>query len=166
MAVDHNRLRQLATKAATLNPRGWWLLLEAQVAVFQAQARVRRRPRGELVRELASDASPGTPAPTDPARAEEIALALERVSRLGVGRPLCLARSIALHDLLERKGIGGSNIRVGVRLRDGHFEAHAWVELGGRLLGDDPSFVKSFTPLADLADWPVPGAAPGFARAS
>jgi hypothetical protein len=37
-----------------------------------------------------------------------------------------------------------------VRRIDGAFEAHAWVELGQRVLGDDERHVSSFAQLLDV----------------
>jgi len=71
------------------------------------------------------------------------------VARWGISRPLCLARSLAYRDLLEREGIPGSRIRVGVRKGPRGFEAHAWVEWGGGVVGEDPAWVAGFAPLAD-----------------
>lgn len=42
----------------------------------------------------------------------------------------CLSRSIALHRLLQGKGIS-SNIKIGVSTRKNKFRAHAWVEHQG-----------------------------------
>jgi hypothetical protein len=42
-------------------------------------------------------------------------------------------------------------VRIGVRRLDGEFSAHAWVELGGRVLGDDARSVSSFAQLLDVS---------------
>ena len=59
-------------------------------------------------------------------------------------------RAVALHRLLEGHGIRGSRIRIGVRMRDGRFGAHAWVEYDGRVVGDSTAHVASFAELADV----------------
>jgi hypothetical protein len=57
----------------------------------------------------------------------------------------CLARALAVSRLLARNGYK-STLRVGVRRAGGEFEAHAWVEYGGRaIIGNDE--VPHFTPL-------------------
>ncbi len=61
------------------------------------------------------------------------------------GRPNCLTRSVALWWILRRRGIE-SALRIGVRTAAGHLEAHAWVELGGLVLNDDPDVGERFSP--------------------
>jgi hypothetical protein len=52
-----------------------------------------------------------------------------------VHRPTCLHRSLAVWWLLRRQGIA-SELRIGVRMEQGRFEAHAWVERAGVALND------------------------------
>jgi hypothetical protein len=52
--------------------------------------------------------------------------------------------------MLDKRGITDSRVRVGVRRIDGEFGAHAWVELGQRVLGDDARHVSSFAQLLDV----------------
>jgi hypothetical protein len=92
-------------------------------------------------------------APLDPpvlTRAEALALAVGRAAEFGVFRPLCLVRAVALNRVLERHGIRGSRVRVGVRMRNGRFAAHAWVEYGDRVLGDNEAHVGSFVELSEV----------------
>ena len=149
------RLRQLAHGAfrlAALGPRGWSLLLDAQSSLLWATLLVRRHPQGELIAALASRYSEPDPARDDVATAKEIAVAIDRAARFGVIRARCLVRSSALHRLLDRRGIHGSRIQVGVRMRGGAFEAHAWVHFRGVIVGDDPSYVERFSTLDGLTD--------------
>lgn len=83
-------------------------------------------------------------------RAEALALAVGRAAEFGVFRPLCLVRAVALNRMLERHGIKGSRVRVGVRMRNGRFAAHAWVEYGDRVLGDNEAHVGSFVELSEV----------------
>jgi len=77
-----------------------------------------------------------------------MALAVARVAEHSpLHRPKCLERAVALDRMLRRAGIDDGRIRVGVRLREGGFEAHAWVELGGVVLGDEEWHVRTFTPV-------------------
>lgn len=48
----------------------------------------------------------------------------------------CLPRSLVLFGLLRRVGVDAS-FRLGVRALTGRFEAHAWVEVGGRPVDED-----------------------------
>ena len=83
-------------------------------------------------------------------RAHAIALAVSRAAEHGVFRPRCLARAMATRDLLDKNGIVGSTIRVGVQRENGKFLAHAWILWGTHVLGDDPSWVARFTEVDDL----------------
>jgi len=141
-----------ALRKLVRSPGDWLLLLRAQSAILRAGTRVRDEPRGALVPSL-NDTYRDDPAPPPASMhvAERIGLAVDRVARFGFGRPLCLVRSIAIQDLLARAGIRGALLRVGVRVTPSHgFEAHAWVELHGRVVGDDPEYVASFDPISDL----------------
>jgi len=139
-----------------LGPRGWWDLLEAQFWVLRAQWLLRRRPVGSLVHRgvqaTGAAITPGAvgPAPGLQTRARAIALAVERISRVGLARPLCLGRSLALHHMLERRGVPGSVVRVGVKGGGGELEAHAWVEWQGQVLGDRPENTGTFLPMDAL----------------
>jgi hypothetical protein len=88
------------------------------------------------------------------ARAEDLALALDRAARMGFLRPQCLVRSLALVDLLRREGLDGSRVLFGVRKRNEIFQAHAWVEFRGRILADDPDHVASYSPVPELRHVP------------
>ena len=128
----------------------------AQLELLRAQVIVWRRPIGRLITEStpqperAGEASPESVAQ----RAAGIARAVDRAARRGVFRPKCLVRSMALHRMLERSGIHGSVIRIGVRREGEELLAHAWVEHRGITLIDSPSAVATFVRLTDarLAD--------------
>lgn len=105
------------------------------------------RPVGSLVQRAAPVA--GGPR-GDAERAQQLALAIGRAAEHGVFRPRCLARSIALRDLLARHGIEGSLIRVGVQYERGRLLAHAWVTWRDQVLGDRTEWVARFTEVDDL----------------
>jgi hypothetical protein len=79
----------------------------------------------------------------------ELERAVDRAARYGLFRPKCLAKSVALHRMLRRAGIGSSRIRIGVRRESSGLTAHAWVTLDDQILGDNPTFVSRFTEIAD-----------------
>ncbi len=79
--------------------------------------------------------------------ASRLSLAVVRAAEHGLFRPVCLVRAIALHRMLEARGINGSRICIGVRYERGRFSAHAWVEYGDRVLGDHAGYVGAFAPL-------------------
>ncbi len=139
-------------------------LLRAQWAIMIARLELRTRARGSWVRRQAEDASDagaascrdapfnsGTNAtgvlcrPGDADRARALEVAVRRAASYGPVRTTCLLRATALQQLLERDGITGSRLRVGVRRRDDHFAAHAWLELGELVLGDQLQHVRTFT---------------------
>ncbi|MDG4598250.1 MAG: lasso peptide biosynthesis B2 protein [Candidatus Contendobacter sp.] len=68
--------------------------------------------------------------------------------------PTCLHRSLTLWWLLRRRGIA-SELRIGVRLEQGRFEAHAWVERQGAALNDRADISQDFAPF-DTARWSLP----------
>ena len=132
----------------------WSDLIEAQIALIVAQVLVWTRPVGRFVEDV-SVRTPGLQEPlsrrsSDWRDAYSIALQLRRAADHGILRPKCLVRSVALSRMLDKRGIYGSRVRVGVRRLDGEFAAHAWVELGQRVLGDDAGHVASFAQLVDV----------------
>lgn len=129
----------------------------AQLELLRAQVIVWRRPIGRLIAEppIAAEERRGhSTSETADRRAAAIATAVDRAARRGVFRPKCLVRSLALHRMLERSGIHGSVIRIGVRREGDELLAHAWVEHLGVTLIDSPAAVAVFTRLTDarLAD--------------
>ena len=145
-----SRVSRVVRKLATLSPREWRDLLQAQLTLLWAQLLVWTRPTGRLVSHATQPpAEPAAATPIDP-RAFSLALAVSRAAEYGIFRPLCLVRAVALERLLEFHGIRGSRIRIGVRMRGGRFAAHAWVEYGDQVLGDDEGHVSSFAELTDV----------------
>ena len=64
-------------------------------------------------------------------------------ARYGPWRANCLQRSLLLWWLLRRRGIA-SDLRIGVRRADGIFQAHAWVDCGGKVLNDSHAVGERF----------------------
>lgn len=125
----------------------WRDLVRAQVALLTAEWRLRRAPLGRLA---TREADTGSATLGDHERAMALSTAVRRVARRGLFRPYCLVQSLALRSLLEREGIRGSSIRIGVRRGAGVFQAHAWVRWGQVILGDDETYVATFTEVDDL----------------
>ncbi len=147
-----SRVTRLLRKLARLGPREWVELIRAQLALLAAQVLVWTRPTGRLVSSAApgGGSSPAGAATATMDRVQRLGLAVSRAGDYGVFRPLCLVRAVALNRLLERQGIPGSRIRTGVRMRNGRFGAHAWVEYDGRVVGDSTAHVASFAELAEV----------------
>jgi len=134
-------------KLLTLDGRGWRDLFRAQVALLRARRLLARQPIGTLAIRETVDAGAQQ---GDPDRAEAIARAVVRAADHGLFRPYCLVRALAIRQLLLDDGIRGASIRIGVRRRDGQFQAHAWVRWGDRILGDRAAHVAQFTEVDDL----------------
>lgn len=133
-------------------------LVRAQWAIVAARVELGTRRTGTLVRHDAADllstaaadgrtASASAPVTAaDAARARALDTAVRRAAAYGALGTTCLVRATALQRLLEREGIRDAHLRVGVRRTNGHFAAHAWLELGDMVLGDQPQHVRTFTP--------------------
>lgn len=144
---EATRYRSAVPKLLTIGWQDWVALFKAQVALLRAQRELRRRPTGEFVSETDVDAV------STENRIEEVrrlALAMRRAATFGVFRPACLAKSIGLRQLLADAGISGANVRVGVRVIEGRFIAHAWVEYNGEVVGDDPAEVAAYQRLSGI----------------
>jgi hypothetical protein len=140
---------RLIRKLLALSGREWRDLLAAQHSLLRAEWRMRRRPSGTLLsRWTSSTHVEQRSEPGEVLRAQEIGKAVRRVAFHGLPRSQCLVRSLAICELLEGEGIRGAIVRVGVQPRDATLAAHAWVELGGAIIGDTPEHVGSFQLLA------------------
>lgn len=60
------------------------------------------------------------------------------------GRMICLEQSLALYFLLRRRGFA-PNLRIGVQPLP--FQAHAWVELDGVPVNENPDYTRSLVVL-------------------
>jgi hypothetical protein len=92
---------------------------------------------------------PLTPAqPASHETAANMALAINRAAYHGLYRANCLQRSLLLWWLLRRRGID-SQLRIGVRRTPNRFEAHAWLEVDGRVVNDNPKVISRFAVFAE-----------------
>jgi hypothetical protein len=73
----------------------------------------------------------------------DLVRAMNRVERRSPIRGTCLSRSLALKWLLARQGIQ-TVVRLGGAISDGQFEAHAWLELDGAVLGSPADVASRF----------------------
>lgn len=125
---------------------------EAQLALLRAQALRWLRPLGEFVEVTPADGlSLSRASSAQRQTCDRLASAINRATRYGLFRPLCLTRAVALSRMLEAHGIAGHSIRIGVRRDGGAFTAHAWVELGNRVLGDTVANTLSYAPLTHVS---------------
>jgi len=143
------RVLLLTRRLFNITPGEFADLLAAQWYLLAALWTVRRRPRGELLRPVGNGVGAGD-TPND-ARLERMALAVDRVARFGVFRPTCLVRAVALERQIRRAHAGSAVVRIGVAPVGGELLAHAWIELDGRVIGDEMSNVRRYTPLHDFS---------------
>ena len=79
------------------------------------------------------------------ATTDNVAQWTNTIRRVG-GRPYgatCLDRSVFLWFLMHQRGLDG-RIRIGVAFDKDRLDGHAWVELDGRVVNDDPNIAKDF----------------------
>jgi hypothetical protein len=140
-------------RLARLSAREWLDLAEAQIQLLIAKVVVATRPTGHLVSRAPLDDAPPPESvqPVTDARPLQLALAVGRAAERGIFRPLCLVRAVALKRLLDRHGYMGGTVRIGVRMSNGRFAAHAWVAYGSQILGDQEWHVNSFEELDEIA---------------
>jgi hypothetical protein len=81
--------------------------------------------------------------PLSHAEAAALGVAVNRAANHVFGLATCLTRSLLLRWLLRRYGTT-SDLCIGVRLEQGEFAAHAWVEKEGIPLNDRPEFVARY----------------------
>ena len=143
-----SRYRRSVPKLSSLRWRDWQDLFRAQAALLRAQREMRSLPTGEMVLEETTGAV--LPSTTRIEDARRIALAVNRAATFGLFRPKCLVKSRALRKLLDADGVEGAQVRIGVQLVNDRFRAHAWVEYGGEVVGDDPAMVARFVPMSGV----------------
>jgi hypothetical protein len=80
----------------------------------------------------------------------------------GLHKATCLHRSLVLHGLLLRDGVP-SELRIGVvKGRAGlGLEAHAWIEVGGTVVGEVEEWHRTFIPLEKVVPREREGASAG-----
>ncbi|NNG17820.1 MAG: lasso peptide biosynthesis B2 protein, partial [Gemmatimonadales bacterium] len=115
---------KLIGKLIRLSPGEWGALFQAQAALVAAQVMVWTQPQGRLVSRVSAPTTEVPARAEDERRAESLARAVNRVARYGLFRPRCLVRAIGLRRLLASHGMDAT-VRIGVRQREGRFDAHA-----------------------------------------
>ena len=74
----------------------------------------------------------------------QISYLVNAAARLLFRREACLERSILLWSLLRRRGIE-SELKIGVANEDSSMRAHAWVEIDGAPINEQPQLREQFT---------------------
>src|SRR5207248_2759718 len=132
-----------------LSPAERLLLMRAFAALTATDVALHTSSFQRLIeRARSTGASRRHPAmPAEFERAADYAHWLEVASRYHLVRARCLHRSITLHSWLLREGLA-SELRLGVRKEGAELKAHAWVEVDGTVVSDEPGAITQFTPLA------------------
>ena len=119
------------------SPAEWRLAWRALRRVAWVRLALWRWPYAEVRARLVAlrDTRRGTGSARAAAGCEPTALAWAvRATARRVPKASCLTQAVALESLLADAGVH-AEVRIGVARRaDGSFEAHAWVEHGGRIL--------------------------------
>lgn len=116
-------------------------------AVASVDWRLRRRGLDQVLAAIEAMPEPrpsATPRELRAARRDARRIAL--VARWLPLRAHCLHRSIVLHESLRRRGVP-SDFKIGVHKRGVRLAAHAWVEVAGTVVNDDPVATSRFAPL-------------------
>lgn len=74
----------------------------------------------------------------------QISYLVNGAARLLFRREACLERSIMLWSVLRRKGIE-SELKIGVATEDSTMRAHAWVEIDGEPINEQPLISQNFS---------------------
>ena len=134
-------------KFLALPPADQRLLAKALLAVIAMRLRLKLR----TFRPGMDDAPPRSVVPDAGLSPDRIAWAVDRVSDR-LGNATCLVRALAAHAILGRHGFS-SCVRIGVaagerREKGSGLIAHAWIELGGRILLGGPDVTRYKTLLS------------------
>ncbi len=139
-----NRFLHKLRLARGLSLSDWLALLEAwwALAVFHLAL------RGMSYERLEQSARSGLTVTSEPL---SVARRLHRLvgwaSRLHLLPMTCLAQSLALRWMLNRRGIS-SQLRIGAAKVSGTFHAHAWLEMDGEKIGESKDANGIFQVLA------------------
>ena len=117
------------------------LLAEAWLTLLWVRFILRIRPKSTLRNALKHRGRPWLRrAGNDP---DAIGAAVKTFARTHVVPMTCLVRSIAIKRMLERRALS-PDLRVGFQRADKRLLGHAWVELAGGIIGDDPNVTTRF----------------------
>jgi hypothetical protein len=127
-------------KAATLHVADWGILLEAALTLLVVQLGLRTVGFPQLLDWTLTSPRMGRLSPSSE-QVDHLAW-LTGIPGRAV-RASCLARSLTLGRLLNRRG-AEARLRIGVRTGGEQLAAHAWVEWMDRVLDDHPHRVLGF----------------------
>ena len=114
------------------------------------------------IERLSQHRQPRTASAAELADARDLARLAAIAGRHGAVQATCLRRSLLLLGLLRRRGLRPV-LHLGVKEREGPFQAHAWIELEGSPLLPGDAGHRSFVAPATAAGPTAPAFDPGVA---
>lgn len=81
---------------------------------------------------------------------ERVVRLADMAARVAQGPGRCLARSLVLYGLFRGRG-ERAELWVGVARQAGRMDAHAWLEEGGRVVGERPDSLARYSSLVRVA---------------
>lgn len=139
-ATDWRKLRRLPGVER-------WLLFQAIILIFAVSLAQRwtsvRRLHAVLLR-LSKTGRSATSVRRQSFAADDVARLVRIAAHRGIPGSTCLPQALVLWTLLRRHGFDAA-IHFGVRKNAGALEAHAWVEIEGRVLNDTDDVGERFS---------------------
>ncbi|MBT8249440.1 MAG: lasso peptide biosynthesis B2 protein [Acidimicrobiia bacterium] len=126
--------------------RAWWLLHLVRIG-FRLMGF--QRIRHLLVRKTPDVPNRDETSNLETARRAAVLVAV--ASKYSLGHPNCLARSLTSAILLSRMSIS-SDLRLGVKKTPNSPVFHAWVEVQGQVVNDDPEVASEYIAFAGDPD--------------
>lgn len=143
LAYGWFKIRQLSRSERSLLIQCFWLL-----PVNVAALRMFGLRRWQALLSIISEPQQKSVEPISVERSHIAARMVRVGSHYSFVASNCLHRSLTLWFLLRRQGIP-CDLKIGVGKPDGEFEAHAWIELSGAVLGETAGLPQNFVPF----DW-------------
>src|SRR5262245_60858114 len=88
--------------------------------------------------------APGVHVEASTALAHRLGQLVKVAARHGAYGATCLQQSLALWWILRRHGLP-AELRIGVGKTNPKLTAHAWVEIAGEVINDDPAVAKTYS---------------------
>ena len=138
-------------KLAQLRFRDWHVLLRSLVLLPWTAWRLKRAGLQAILYSIKEKEPEKKPAARedDLSRAKNIARLVHIAAHHGPYRANCLCRSLVLLRLLAWQGMTGV-LKLGARLEDQQFDAHAWVQLHGEVVNDRDNIDGTFSQFGSL----------------
>jgi hypothetical protein len=112
-----------------------YLLLRAGLLLLAVEAGLRLLPFRKLLAWAQNRSAHAAAEPSPERIAYLVDVAARHTLLRGSLRPTCLRKSLVVCKLLSRRG-RDARLVIGTGSLAGNFQAHAWVELDGRMLGN------------------------------